>query len=191
MKSVEKAVCILKLIFFKLDKRLKDIEDFEDPRKVREITEAAIIEAGKDPGDMGWLSQLGNVYSEIYAQWFDSLPEDELNDLIGDRNRFIVNDQREVNGNGEKQVVSAFNIIGTSIHRALQIAEFATKKIENLTDWEGEYVKYTWAPRDKYNPTVKTEIKNKANTTRNSLPTHTMTGSEESPGTPSPAEAVG
>ena len=97
---------------------------------------------------MDWLSQLGNVYSEIYAQWFDTLPPESMKILTGDGNRYIVNDQRKVNGNIEKQVVSAFNIIGSSIHRAFQIVEFATKEVEEVKDYRGDYIKYSWVPRD-------------------------------------------
>ena len=94
------------------------------------------------------LIQLGYAYSEAYSQWFDSIGSESMKALTKDCDRFIVTDQRKSGNLIETEVTSAFNIIGTSIHRAMQVAEFATGKVTR-GNMECRDAKYEWVQRNK------------------------------------------
>jgi len=100
--------------------------------------------------------------------------------LSKDCNRYIITDQRETGDLMEKQIASAFNIIGISIHRAMQLTEFATQEKIQTPKGNTTITSYTWIPRNEpesetaLNTTVE-KVKN-ANTipglTCRCLPTH-------------------
>ena len=118
----------MKLFYFNLEAGIVEIGPKEEPEIIREITEHHIKEAGYNSSDHEWLALIGVAYSEAFAQWFDSLGPKTMKTLSKDCDRYIITDQREIGNLIEKQVTSAFNIIGVSIHRAMQSTEFAIQK---------------------------------------------------------------
>ena len=147
VRSIEKAMCLMKLSYFDLKEGIREISQKEEPAIIREITERHIKEANSNPSDYGWLALLGRAYSEAYAQWFDTLGPETMKMLSKDCGRYIVTDQRKSEDLIEKQITSAFNLIGVSIHRAIQMTEFAVRKVTSK-DRKGTLdASYEWIPR--------------------------------------------
>ena len=68
VRSIEKALCLMKLFYFNLEAGITEIGLKEEPTVVREITERHIQEANCNSSDYEWLGLIGVAYSEAYAQ---------------------------------------------------------------------------------------------------------------------------
>jgi len=141
----------MKLSFLKLFKGLERIKDLEDPGTIRRTMEEEISRAGLNSDDAEWMSLLDQAYTEAYAQWFSSLGKEKVRDMAQNSERYIVADQRKVGNVMERQVLSAFNIIGSAIHKAMQITECAYKLVTQKSGNESQNVEYRWDSRT--NPT--------------------------------------
>lgn len=153
VQSIEKAM--LKLCYFDLKEGIHEVSQKEVPSVIREITERQIKEAGFDPSDYEWLALLGRAYSEAYAQWFDHLGPETMKMLSKDCRRYIVTDQRQGGDLIERQITSAFNLIGVSIHRAIQLTEFAAKKVTSKDQKGTIEASYEWIPRSRIDESEK------------------------------------
>ena len=87
-------------------------------------------------------------FSNIPQALFDSMGKEAVNPLAQECDRFIVTDQRKVGNVFEKQALSAFNIIGVSIRRAMQMIEYASKLVTRSDQDENQVARYTWEPRN-------------------------------------------
>lgn len=134
VRPVEQCVCIAKLLYLRLDLGIAEISRLTNPAAIRKITEGYIHRERLDKDCDRWILILGDLYSEIYAQWFDSLSSDVLNGMLRNNEKLIIVDERTTSSTKELQLMSCFNVLGEAIHKAAGLVELATRgNMQNLT----------------------------------------------------------
>ncbi len=73
VRSIEQAICIMKLAYFNMGKLIPGLCLLVNPETLLDFTAKAITDAKLDPDCPNWINYLGTAYTEAYAQWFDSL----------------------------------------------------------------------------------------------------------------------
>lgn len=128
VRSVEQCVCIAKFLYFRLDLGIAEISRLTNPVAIRRITEGHINRERLDKDCDRWMSTLGDLYSDIYAQWFDSLNPEVLIDMLRNYETLIIVDQRTTSSANELQRMPCFNGLGEASHKATGLVEFATRE---------------------------------------------------------------
>ena len=128
VRSIEQAICIMKLVFFGLGQHLAEICALTDPAAVRKITEKYINDARLHQHDPKWIEILKTAYTEAYAQWFDTLGIELRGSVLKNWSNFMITYKSTQIQTTENKIVSLFNIIGSSIERAIKIISIATRE---------------------------------------------------------------
>ena len=75
------------------------------------------------------MTYLYSAYTEIFAQWFDSLNAKFKSELLKDYEYFfVVNHCTTINAE-ENKVTSAMNIIGAAVQKAVELTSKASREI--------------------------------------------------------------
>ena len=128
VKSVQQVLCITKLAYYNQGKRIAELSKYVDPQALVAITEKTLAESVVNLDDPEWFEYLSAAYTEVYAQWFDSLGEAIRGDALKGWDNFIVAENKNCPNTRERNIVSALNIIGTSINRASKMTAIATRE---------------------------------------------------------------
>ena len=95
VRSVEEAVCITKLAYFDLGTSIPMINTLSTPDCIRRYTETVISKSKKhcNPDDPSWISYLRTAYTEAFAQWMNSLVDEDRARMVKKFDNFIVVDR--------------------------------------------------------------------------------------------------
>ena len=130
VRSVQQAICITKLAYYNQGSAINELSKYVDPKRLISFTEKVLADSGINPDDAGWFEYLSVAYTEAYAQWLDSLGETVREDTLKESDNFIVTENKSCSNTRERNIVSALNIIGTSINRASKITEIPTRVVD-------------------------------------------------------------
>ena len=75
VRSVQQALCITKLAYYNQGRKIGELCEYVDPQALSALTEKTLAENGVNPDDPEWIEYLSVAYTEVYAQWLDSLGE--------------------------------------------------------------------------------------------------------------------
>ena len=128
VRSIEQAICIMKLAYFNVGSFIPNICRFVNPEAIKRLTTDIIEEANLDPDHPNWINYLGIAYTEAYAQWLDSLGESLRGEITDEWKEIIVVNNRSQVATRERKIIDALNIVGTSINRAINITNIATRE---------------------------------------------------------------
>ena len=107
-----------------------------------------ISEANLDPDCPDWINFLATAYTEAYAQWFDSLGDSLRDFVLKDWQGLIVINNKTRAATRERNIISALNIVGTSIDRAAKITTIATREGFRNRKANRSLLFYAWIDKD-------------------------------------------